>query len=110
MYDVSDHLPTRLIIHVSAVKHKTPYHIKVRDINDEKLDDYLEDLHHQIASLTVSSKNINDKFKDFVEMMQHVCDNHFPYKKTEQGRKPALPKTMDLQSYPSVNKKTKLSV
>ena len=73
-YDISNHLPTCLIINVNAVKRKTPYHIKVRDINDEKLVDYLEDLQHQIGSLTVSSKNTHDKFKDFVEMMQHVCD------------------------------------
>ena len=66
-FDVSDHLSTCLIIHVNAVKRKTSHNIKVRDINDEKLVDYLEDLQHQIESVTILSKNINDKFEDFVE-------------------------------------------
>ena len=88
--DVSDHLPTRLINHVNAVKHKTPYHIKVEDINDEKLVDDLEYLPYQIESLAVSNKNINDKFKDFVEMMQHACDNPFPHKKKLSRKKSRL--------------------
>ena len=59
---------------------------KSSHIRDEKLVDYLEDLQHQIESLTISSKNINDKFKDFVEMMQYVCDKYFPYKKLSRKK------------------------
>ena len=80
-YDISDHLPTFIFVHNTAIKNKVLKDILIRDMKNFSLELFCNDLSLKINSFKVSEDSSpHHQFQTFINIFTDTVNFHAPYR------------------------------
>ena len=87
-YDISDHLPTFIFVHNTAIKNKVLKDILICDMKNFSLELFCNDLSLKMNNFKVSEDSSpHHQFQTFIDIVTDTVNFHAPYRRTTRKEK-----------------------
>ena len=87
-YNISDHLPTFIFVHNTAMKNKVLKDILIRDMKNFSLELFCNDLSLKMNNFKVSEDSSpHYQFQNFINIFTDTVNFHAPYRRTTRKEK-----------------------